>query len=1179
MADFRLGRLKFNWRGAWTASTDYVIDDIVKFGANTYVCTQNHTSVSSETNWYSTDLAKWSLHVEGIANRGDWAATTFYKVNDLVKFGNTQYRVVTSFASTSAFNSTNLVPYFGGFNYEGYWNSGTAYQPGDVVLYGGNNYVSKTVNTNKIPSSPANAADWDTLTTGFDFVGAYSTATSYVPGEVVRFGGYSYVAKEEVGAGMTSNPVQVPNKWDLIIKGFEWKGAWSSVTTYQQGDTIYRNSNSYVSIASTNLNIDPATDSLGTYWNPLTQGSATNVLSATGDIIYQSGAGPSALPIGANGKVLTVSPAGVPVWETNNVTYPVFYVAEEGSDSNTGENINRAFATIKHACGIVTGPATIYVKAGTYEEQLPITVPANVTIVGDNLRTTKIVPAAGNAKHQVLTLNSAPSSALVYGATVSNGAGTKTARILDFTFNQKKIEIEPLTGGNWVSGVDTWENGASDITIDNVTTLSNAQSTMFMLSDRTMLKDIVMEGMTGFQPAGTLITAPCSISGTILTNSTGEMFPDLVGTVISGTNIAVGTKVVTYISTTQVEVDTSQTVSQTNTTFTANSKDLNNAIVRGVFVKLNPNSPITKSPYVSNCSAFSSGGVGAVVDGKVHKQYDNTSSRSNKSIVFDSWTNIHDNGVGFWVTNNAAAEMVSCFTYYAHVSYCSTRGGRIRSLAGNSSWGNFGIVSSGYNTDEQFLSGTIEGLQLKYNVETITSPGFTQGERIIGATSGAVGEITSVQTSIAAIYYTVITSGPSGSGFRQNELITGQTSGTQAYLTNNTDANTGQNGFTIIVRGLQNNLQTGGSIEFVTGSGNGGVIGTAATTITGADPFTYVIQNVSYVAPDGRGNIGVNRAQLTTTAAKHFGTNNNIRNYPWTNVTATVASPIGASDTQIVVSSTAGFFQNGFVLTPTNELMKITNLDSSIAMTVLRAQEGAGIATGYSNGTTFRAIGVANTIGATQVLKDQTPVQSFLRVNNCTGFSTDNFIKIDNEFMKVTSIGIDTTGRTTLILAEEKSNKTYDEQVFRIRYLYSQVRLTGHDFLQIGTGGTSTTNWPGVPTVDPIPSREVTEDYPGRVYYVSTDQNGNFRVGKYFRVNQATGAATLNASAFDLSGLTSLRLGSIGAQLGAQINEFSTDITLSQNSNEKVPTQAAVKSYVDTSLLTTRPFTYWVATS
>ncbi len=42
-----------------------------------------------------------------------------------------------------------------------------------------------------------------------------------------------------------------------------------------------------------------------------------------------------------------------------------------------------------------------------------------------------------------------------------------------------------------------------------------------------------------------------------------------------------------------------------------------------------------------------------------------------------------------------------------------------------------------------------------------------------------------------------------------------------------------------------------------------------------------------------------------------------------------------------------------------------------------------------------------------------------------------------------------------------------------------------------------------------------------------------------------------------------MRLGSIGAQLGASINEFSTDGTLSQNSDEKVPTQRAVKTYVD----------------
>ena len=61
MADFRLGRLKFKWRGDWTASTAYVIDDIVKYGANAYVCTTNHTSANTETSFYSSDLGNWDL--------------------------------------------------------------------------------------------------------------------------------------------------------------------------------------------------------------------------------------------------------------------------------------------------------------------------------------------------------------------------------------------------------------------------------------------------------------------------------------------------------------------------------------------------------------------------------------------------------------------------------------------------------------------------------------------------------------------------------------------------------------------------------------------------------------------------------------------------------------------------------------------------------------------------------------------------------------------------------------------------------------------------------------------------------------------------------------------------------------------------------------------------------------
>ena len=42
-----------------------------------------------------------------------------------------------------------------------------------------------------------------------------------------------------------------------------------------------------------------------------------------------------------------------------------------------------------------------------------------------------------------------------------------------------------------------------------------------------------------------------------------------------------------------------------------------------------------------------------------------------------------------------------------------------------------------------------------------------------------------------------------------------------------------------------------------------------------------------------------------------------------------------------------------------------------------------------------------------------------------------------------------------------------------------------------------------------------------------------------------------------------MRLGSLGGLIGASVNEFSTDGTLAQNSDSKVPTQSAVKTYVD----------------
>jgi len=78
----------------------------------------------------------------------------------------------------------------------------------------------------------------------------------------------------------------------------------------------------------------------------------------------------------------------------------IFYVTPDGSDTNNGQTISSAFATIKKATEaanlyIIANPGykvTIFVKTGTYYENNPVVFPAGTTLVGDNLRSVSVYP-------------------------------------------------------------------------------------------------------------------------------------------------------------------------------------------------------------------------------------------------------------------------------------------------------------------------------------------------------------------------------------------------------------------------------------------------------------------------------------------------------------------------------------------------------------------------------------------------------------------------------------------------------------------------------------------------------------------------------------------------------------------------------------------------------------------
>ena len=138
----------------------------------------------------------------------------------------------------------------------------------------------------------------------------------------------------------------------------------------------------------------------------------------------------------------------------------------------------------------------------------------------------------------------------------------------------------------------------------------------------------------------------------------------------------------------------------------------------------------------------------------------------------------------------------------------------------------------------------------------------------------------------------------------------------------------------------------------------------------------------------------------------------------------------------------------------------------------------------------------------------------------------------------------------------------------------STNRATGHDMLDIGTGSYLQANYPDriygspfgtntVSTSDAIDSTgnasaaQVQERNKGRVFAVLTDQDGFFRVGRFFTVDQGTGAVTFNAA------LVLTNIDGIGFKRGVRVNEFSNDDTFADAKGDAVPTQTATEGYIN----------------
>ena len=125
----------------------------------------------------------------------------------------------------------------------------------------------------------------------------------------------------------------------------------------------------------------------------------------------------------------------------------------------------------------------------------------------------------------------------------------------------------------------------------------------------------------------------------------------------------------------------------------------------------------------------------------------------------------------------------------------------------------------------------------------------------------------------------------------------------------------------------------------------------------------------------------------------------------------------------------------------------------------------------------------------------------------------------------------------------------------------SLTRATGHDFAFIGVGGYNTSNYPnqiyGNPAIPADNTKQILEEGVGRCFYVTTDENGIFRVGKFFTVDQGTGTVSIsqNIAFTNVSGLQ--------FQRGVLVTDFSSDSKMTENASDIVPVQSAIRTFID----------------
>jgi hypothetical protein len=808
----------------------------------------------------------------------------------------------------------------------------------------------------------------------------------------------------------------------------------SKVSSVPAKNSVDSNLNTFISIITNGANSAPDyTFGTGVYRVRINNGEAVSVMQgdpANCEII--PGKVLKGIITSAVADIVSYTQGDFPVTGeaydtfTLHLTKPVFFEAGE---------------TIEFAHGAPSLGITIYVESGVYEEDFPIRVPANVSIIGDDKERTIIRPLDR----------------------ISESGLTQV-----YFFRNITVDTLPFTSANH------GRHYLTDIADESSAAKNNNDIDVFLLNDSSVIKNLTVDRYNAFaavlDPAGNIVNSLPEISNCILISASsnehnirGGAFVDgyagrLRGTVASVTNSGKTIALTGGYGLQSREPHVPSSFFEGGVEY--------KVIGITAYTPSSGNTTITLDPATPY-----SGSVGTVITleaaGYTGIQVTNTTIKS-------------DLGYGVLATNTGSADLENVKTEFCHVGFYTLYGGQIRSNLSTNTFGDYGLRSYGYNLN-------------RTPATVATTEDLSQG-----VTAYTTGSYTNAEGDIS-VYVTSYTYLPRGQS--EIEIVEGTTV-KRYFITNVEEGGTLPVGVAKLNLGqYQNNL----SPDFA-----------LAATIPNGTPMTVrCLGSINFsVTTELAEDESLVFADSTDLTYRIISVDNSVAGYSLANL----REHYSYIDVTSFISQPATHGTIG---------------DTKIAVYNLSTADRTRII-GYQFGWkgTIHTVTSFDTPTVTGALYGRLNFSPALTAN-ITGFSSPVVLRAGP-------------------VAGASANVITDMSV---------CYAINHSFVDIGGGGINASNYPkklnGVPAGTVSQDKEVLEQASGVVIYTTTDQDGVFRVGRYFSVDQNTGTISISGSAA-LSNLDGL-----GFKRGVVINEFSTDDSMTANAVDIVPTQSAVRNYVD----------------